>query len=306
MKLTLDQLKSVLHWPGISSQKANTLRQEELMTNRSVEPVSSEYTSLDDAQIDETMGQRSHNQTSHNYMREVSPMRFPPEIWFDITFHSAYPAARQGSGNAAAYNDNKTETKLLWHLGSVSKFHRQLVLRYWVHTIRLLDPVDFEKLIHLGAANGIDLMSYMRCLVCKDGYDIYRAPKHAFEGFGLIEELVLNCHQDINFGGRFGQPDHLGMHAEPQAGAHDDQLVAQGNPGTDAHPQPARMSYRRLKIKFPTTLRTLRVYDSHVPDIYFIQQAAEQCPLLQSLTLARCTLFTRQGLTKTFPLMRLQ
>ncbi|CUA67856.1 hypothetical protein RSOLAG22IIIB_03287 [Rhizoctonia solani] len=55
------------------------------------------------------------------------------------------------------------------------------------------------------------------------------------------------------------------------------------------------MSYRRLKINLPSTLRILRVYGSHVPDIYFIKQVAEQCPLLQSLTLARCTLFNHQG-----------
>ncbi|KAH7343180.1 hypothetical protein B0J17DRAFT_166755 [Rhizoctonia solani] len=138
-------------------------------------------------------------------------------------------------------------------------------------------------------------MSYRR-LVCRNEYNVYQAPKHAFEGFGLIEELVLNCHQDINFGGEFGQQQHPHIHAELQtAGIQTDQQNTQGNTGGNAHPQPVRMSYRKLRVNFPSTLLTLRVYDSHVPDIYFIQQVAEQCPLLESLTLSRCTLFTHQG-----------
>ncbi|KDN47412.1 hypothetical protein RSAG8_03552, partial [Rhizoctonia solani AG-8 WAC10335] len=234
------------------------------------------------------MNRRLQNQVFYNHPCEVPPMRFPPEIWYEIAFYSAYSATRHGSGDTAGYNDNKTKPKLLWHLGSVSKFHRQLALRYWAHTIHLLEQVDPEELGYLGVVNGIDLMSYVRCLVCRDGYGVYRAPKDAFEGFGLIEELVLDCHRDINFGGGFGQQEPLPMHTAFQAaGAQNDPLVMQGNPGANAHPQPARMSYRRLRVNFPSTLRTLRVYDSHVPDVYFIQQVAEQCPLLQSLTLAR-------------------
>ncbi|CAE6423995.1 unnamed protein product [Rhizoctonia solani] len=219
---------------------------------------------------------------------------FPPEIWFEIIFHAVCLSTNYKPGNAAEHNECKVEATLLWNLGSVSKFHRQLVLRYWAHTIYLREQVDLEKFKDLGTAHGIDLMSYMRCLVCKDEYDVYRAPEYAFKGFGLIEELVLNCHWDINFGGR--QPGHLTGHAEAQvAGTHGDQPAVQENLDADAHPQPARMSYRRLKINLPGTLRILRVYGSHVPDIYFIKQVAEQCPLLQSLTLARCTLFNHQG-----------
>lgn len=55
------------------------------------------------------------------------------------------------------------------------------------------------------------------------------------------------------------------------------------------------MAYRRLKVIFPNTLQVLRVYNSHVPDLYLIQKAARECPGLQVLTLARCTLFTQTG-----------
>ena len=55
---------------------------------------------------------------------------------------------------------------------------------------------------------------------------------------------------------------------------------------------PPRMAYRRLAVVFPSTLRTLRVYNSHAPDIHLIHKAARECPKLRTLSLARCTLFT--------------
>lgn len=53
------------------------------------------------------------------------------------------------------------------------------------------------------------------------------------------------------------------------------------------------MAYRQLTVIFPPTLHTLRVYSGHAPDIYLIRKAARECPKLRTLTLARCTIFTK-------------
>jgi hypothetical protein len=136
--------------------------------------------------------------------------------------------------------------------------------------------------------------------VCEDTFQVYKAPKDSFEAFKLLDELVLDCHSDINFGDAIAQHQNPpGNQAAQVDGENHTQPAvpeaAHGHMGGDAHqqepPQP-RMSYRRLRVKFPNTLRTLRVYNSHVPDIYFIQQVVDECPLLRSLTLARCTIFT--------------
>ncbi|KAF8691114.1 hypothetical protein RHS03_08771, partial [Rhizoctonia solani] len=113
-------------------------------------------------------------------------------------------------------------------------------------------------------------------------------------GLNFLEELELHCHQDIRFEeGEISQPPNPDTHLDPPPADLDEPG------GHAAHPlpevvQPIQMFYRRLKVYLPATLRALRVYDSHTPDIYFIRQVIEQCPLLQSLTLSRCTLFTRQ------------
>lgn len=127
--------------------------------------------------------------------------------------------------------------------------------------------------------------------MCVDGYQVYTAPKNALDAFVLLEELVLDCHSDINFRESTVQPPNT-FAAQSAVPGPEEYL----NNGEDAHqqhaiPQP-RMSYRRLRLKLPHTLRTLKIYNSHVPDIYFIQQVVTECPLLRSLTLARCTIFT--------------
>ncbi|CAE6439825.1 unnamed protein product [Rhizoctonia solani] len=220
--------------------------------------------------------------------------RFPPEIWHLIIMH-ATTALSDESEDSSKYISNKVRMNSLWNLANVSKMHRQLVLRYWADTMHLLEQSDPWDLSVLGTSNEIDLLLRVRRLVCENGYQVYRAPKNAFEGFKFLEELILNCHSDINFGEDI-QPHNA---HEPQEGESDGQLATQDNPDGAHQPnmiiQPARMSYRRLRVELPSTLRRLRVYDSHVPDIYFIQQVVEQCPLLQSLTLARCTIFSRHG-----------
>ncbi|KAJ1309278.1 hypothetical protein OPQ81_004940 [Rhizoctonia solani] len=189
------------------------------------------------------------NDSSHNV--STLPDRFPFEIWCLITMHAA-TSTHEGSGDSSKYISNKVKMSSLQNLANVSKIHRQLALYYWASTIHLLNPTDPRELTVLGTTNETNLLCRVRRL--------------------FVEELILNCHSDINFGGDI-QQYNLHDHGGPQA---------------------ARMSYRRIKAQLPDTLHTLRIYDSHVPDIYFIQQVAEQCPLLRSLTLARCTIFTRQ------------
>ncbi|CAE6504755.1 unnamed protein product [Rhizoctonia solani] len=228
----------------------------------------------------------------------IMPARFPIEIWYIIVIYVT-ASVGGGSEDSAKYIGDKVNMKQLWNLASVSKFHRQLVLYGWANTIHLLKQDDIKQLGTLGAANGIDLLCGVRRLVCENDYQVYGAPRNAFEGFNFLEELVLSCHSDINFGGDT-HPENINDHAESQTGHPDGQPAPQANPNgaVDQHnmtlQQPIRMSYRRLKVKLPSTLRTLKVYDSHVPDIHFIQQVTEQCPLLESLTLARCTIFARK------------
>ncbi|CAE6439818.1 unnamed protein product [Rhizoctonia solani] len=233
---------------------------------------------------------QGHNKSYPSIM--VKPARFPPEIWCLIIMHVA-SIAGANSGNSSNYISNKVLMNWLLNLASTSRFHRQLVLTYWANTVHLLKQADPGELEALGAANGVDLIRRVRRLVCATAYQIYQAPKDAFREFKFIEELILNCHLDINFGGDgLGQQQNPHVHAGPHA-VHAQGLNDDDHPH-DNIPQPIPMSYRRLRVKLPGSLRTLRVYGSHVPDVYFIQQVVEQCPLLQSLTLARCTIFSRQ------------
>lgn len=139
--------------------------------------------------------------------------------------------------------------------------------------------------------------------MCVDSYQVYRASRNTLDVFGFLDELVLDCHSDINFGELAAQNLNMLGHGALPANGEDLAQPAEPEPadnqddGEDAHQQvdvipPPRMSYRRLRLKLPHTLRTLKVYNSHVPDIYFIQQVATECPMLRSLTLARCTIFT--------------
>jgi hypothetical protein len=138
-----------------------------------------------------------------------------------------------------------------------------------------------------------------RCLVCTDAYQIYKAPGNALDPFKFLEELVLDGHSDIDFGEPVissgntvlaAESDGLGMQPQPTPTQED---LNHNGVNAQLEPTPSRMSYRRMKVKFPSTLRTLRVYNSHVPDIYFIRKVIRECPELRSLTLARCTIFTR-------------
>jgi hypothetical protein len=140
------------------------------------------------------------------------------------------------------------------------------------------------------------LMGWLiRRLVCMDPYQVYKAPSSAFGQFAFLEELVIDGHSDIDFGRTTAHPGN------PVLAAHGDEPETQIETAPAHHhdghaqpePAPSRMSYRRMKVKFPPTLRTLEVYNSHVPDIYLIHKVIDECPELRSLTLARCTLFTR-------------
>jgi hypothetical protein len=132
-----------------------------------------------------------------------------------------------------------------------------------------------------------------RCLVCIETYQIYKAPGDALEPFRFLEKLVLDGHLDIDFGEPTvsAQSDEHGMQAQPtpvdEEPNHDEGHV-------QLEPTPSRMSYRRMKVKLPSMLRTLEVYNSHVPDVYFIRKVVCECPELRYLTLARCTIFTRE------------
>lgn len=126
---------------------------------------------------------------------------------------------------------------------------------------------------------------YSRRLVCGDEYKIYQAPVDALRDFNSLVELIIDGHSDIDFG---DERRSITAQVRAEDGAHYHTQQQSAVP---------RMAYRRLKVTFPNTLQVLRVYDSHVPDLYLIQKAARECPELQTLTLARCTLFTRAGCT---------
>lgn len=126
--------------------------------------------------------------------------------------------------------------------------------------------------------------------MCDDSFQVYEAPKGSFDNFKHLEELILDCHSDIDFGETMvhNQEDQGILQSTTTEDLHEQM---NGVPQQQELPRP-RMSYRRLRVKFPETLRILSVFNSHAPDIYFIQQVVDECPLLRSLTLARCTIFT--------------
>ncbi|KAG8770723.1 hypothetical protein FRC12_004088 [Ceratobasidium sp. 428] len=170
-------------------------------------------------------------------------------------------------------------------LASTSKWLRAIVLQYWARDIMLLFHEDVDYLKGLGLhANNLDLTQCARRVICADSYQIYRARSDILATFEFLQELVLDGHSDINFGGAIVAASAR----NPLAGA---ELLDDGHALSEA--VATRMSYRKLKVKFPQTLRSLKVYNSHVPDIYYIHKAARECPELRSLTLARCTIFTQ-------------
>ena len=125
--------------------------------------------------------------------------------------------------------------------------------------------------------------------MCRDKFQIYKAPEHAFQHFAFIEELVFNGHSDIDFAA--GVPRGEIMSQTVQQG-----LTNEEQDESTQQEQPlSRMTYRRLRVIFPPSLQTLRVYNGHAPDIYLIRKAMRKCPKLRTLTLARCTLFTMAG-----------
>lgn len=132
----------------------------------------------------------------------------------------------------------------------------------------------------------IQIYGCLRRLVCRDDFKIYQAPADALHPFDSLVELIIDGHSDIDFGDILSKDNKLSP-AHEQAGQ-----VEEAQRRTEQAVVP-RMAYRRLKVIFPNTLRFLRIYNSHVPDLYLIQKAARECPELRVLTLARCTLFTR-------------
>ncbi|QRV73288.1 hypothetical protein RhiJN_01302 [Ceratobasidium sp. AG-Ba] len=172
-------------------------------------------------------------------------------------------------------------------LANAAKSFRTIVLECWARELTYEFPGDMKVFQDLGKAIGLNASVATRRLHCLDTFKIYQAPAGALEGFGNLEELAISGHSDIDFGCPMSGLDF------PTAASdtNQDQALSEH----EAHPEatPQRMSYRKLKVRFPETLRVLKIYDNHAPDIYFIDKVANECPNLQSLTLARCTMFTR-------------
>ncbi|KAG8702395.1 hypothetical protein FRC08_003508 [Ceratobasidium sp. 394] len=216
---------------------------------------------------------------------------FPIEIWYRIVEHASHPVGGTPQESQLAPSGGKLGP--LKGLANASKSLRAIVLQCWARDLKLLHHEDVDYLKELGEANSVDLFQCTRRIVCTDSYRVYQAPSNAFDSFKSLQELVLDGHSDVTFG-RPGNSSRssasaslINEHGSPAeavlADDHDD-------PG---HARPSRMSYRKLRAKFPPTLRILRIYNSHVPDIYYIHKVVRECPELRSLTLARCTMFTR-------------
>ncbi|KAG8786855.1 hypothetical protein FRC12_016167 [Ceratobasidium sp. 428] len=209
---------------------------------------------------------------------------FPTEIWYRIVESVAnYPAFECLQGIQLV--PHKGRISPLISLASTSKWLRAIVLQYWARDILLLLHEDVYYLKGLGLhANDIDLVRCVRRIICTDSYQIYRARNDILEPFKFLEELVIDGHSDINFG-----------RVEAVTGAWNPPASGELLDAGDAPPESVttRMSYRKLKVKLPQTLRKLKVYNSHVPDIYYIHKVARECPELRSLALARCTIFTQ-------------
>lgn len=265
-----------------------------------------DHESVNDIRRDGVTHEDPDMKAGHNDRPKGSQISFPPEIWHLIIEHAASMSKEYGDGDASKYTSGKVKMRSLQNLATVSWYHRRVVITCWAHTLHLREQGDMAELRSLMMNNNVDALRCVRRLVCEDSYQVYRAPKNAFDAFEFLEELILDCHSDINFGGTAAQQQNLLENMPAQVDGGDQVEPAEPeHPGNNAggthhalqepqpQPQPQpRMSYRRLRVKLPKTLRTLRIYHSHVPDIYFIQHVADECPRLRSLTLARCTIFT--------------
>ncbi|KAF8602597.1 hypothetical protein BDV93DRAFT_581796 [Ceratobasidium sp. AG-I] len=214
---------------------------------------------------------------------------FPVEIWRLVVKHLMTPyITRDGTG--AQVVNNKVQMYDIIGLISASKLHRTMVFEFWAHTFNPLRYDDPTMLKQMAKSNGVDILCYVRQLVCRDKFQIYKAPKHAFQHFAFIEELVFDGHLDIDFGTpRMLQGETMSQTAQALTSEEeDDEPQGQEQPFS-------RMAYRRLAVIFPPSLQILRVYNGHAPDIYLIRKVIRECPKLQTLTVARCTLFTMAG-----------
>ncbi|QRV88184.1 hypothetical protein RhiJN_16202 [Ceratobasidium sp. AG-Ba] len=217
--------------------------------------------------------------------------KLPPEIWDSIVDHAMYGPLQAAYPRTLSLV-HKRRLSTIVGLANASKAFRAIVLQCWARQINQKlpdDPVFLEK---LGKTNKLNIFLITKRLSYMDTFEIYRAAPSALEKFGLLEELTIDGHSDIDFGcptgGSNSGPTTTGADGQDNVAEHEyDDTEAQAEDIT------ARMSYRKLKVRLPATLRALRIYNSHVPDIYFIHKVVGECPHLQSLTLARCTMFTR-------------
>ncbi|KAF8602598.1 hypothetical protein BDV93DRAFT_523966 [Ceratobasidium sp. AG-I] len=228
--------------------------------------------------------------TSEKSKSNLSTLRgtFPLEIWHKVIGHAT--GDLEGQGRTGEFSLKRSNIGVLLGLASASKSLRRIVLEYWAHTVFIAEHTDPIQLRLLEKTNQVQIICSVRRLVCGDQFEIYRAPADALGGFEFLVELVIDGHSDIDFSDRSSS----NLSKQPPALMQTGQVDGADHSHSQQTTAP-RMAYRRLKVTFPKTLQTLRIYNSHVPDIYLIQKAARDCPELKALTLARCTLFTRAG-----------
>ncbi|KAG8722003.1 hypothetical protein FRC09_007001 [Ceratobasidium sp. 395] len=225
------------------------------------------------------------------------PLELPAELWHRIVEHVV--GSSDGVIQEGRLTLRKRGISALLGLATTSKLLRVIVLEHWARDINLLHHEDSNYLGEIGRSYAANLLHSVRRAVCVDSYMIYQAPSNTFEAFTFLEELVLDGHSDINFSSPAGHPTSWGAATPIDTSEDLTGAMLSGSEMTyntanlQLEPTPLRMSYRKLKVKLPQKLRTLRIYNSHVPDVQFIHKVARECPELRSLTLSRCTIFTR-------------
>lgn len=199
--------------------------------------------------------------------RRAAPV-IPNELWIPI----AAFLVSMSSGAIDPYMLSASKWKDIEGLSWTSRYHRSVVLRIWASTLVLKNNSDISFFKQLGEANQFDALALVKIILCPDSYQVYTAPQEALLDFKHIEELVLDVHSDICF--------------------REATVMPNANIGEAPVIIPPRMSYKNLGARFPCTLKTLRLFHGHCPDIAIIRKAASDCPELEVLTLGRCTMFT--------------
>ncbi|KAF8602592.1 hypothetical protein BDV93DRAFT_607419 [Ceratobasidium sp. AG-I] len=200
--------------------------------------------------------------------RKAAPL-LPHELWIPI----ASFLLSMSSSILDPYMLSASKWADIAGLAGVSRYHRRTVLRFWVTTLLLKNTSDIAFLKQLGATNQFEALTLVKSILCYDSYQVYSARQKVLLGFINVEELVLDAHSDIHFREAIAWPD---------ADDADEPAVAR-----------PRMSYKNLWVKFPSSLKVLRLFHGHCPDIAIIRKAASDCPQLEVLTLGRCTMFTQ-------------